>query len=124
MQLADTFDPALHLYWSDDTDGTGSPSSTDIFSRVTKGFSAKQLASVQKVDTDDISTLCLQNFNGVSECFATVTFDLIPAAGSDSTLNYTIRVDDHLGFVNVKDHTSDYELRVLPLQWAIDSVSV
>ena len=55
--------------------------------------------------------------------FASVSFEAIPDAGSSQTLNYTIRVDSGLRYINVRDHNSDYELRVLPLQWAIESVS-
>lgn len=40
-----------------------------------------------------------------------------------SLLNYTISGDGGLGFIDVVDHKSDFEVRVLPLQWAIDSVS-
>ena len=42
----------------------------------------------------------------------------------NSLLNYTIHVDAGLGFIDVVNHASDYEKRVLPLQWAIDSVSL
>ena len=39
-----------------------------------------------------------------------------------SLLNYTIRGDAGFGFIDVVHHTSDFEERILPLQWAIDSV--
>ncbi len=122
--LADTYDPDLSLLWSDDTDGTGAISPSDIVSRMIRGFSGKQLASFRKVNTDDIATLCRENFSGSSACFASVIFDGIPGAGSNQTLNYTIQADSALGFVNVIDHTSDYERRILPLQWAVESVSL
>ena len=41
----------------------------------------------------------------------------------DSMLNYTIQVDGGLTFIDVVHHAGDYERRVLPLQWAVDSVS-
>ena len=122
--LADTFDSDLALLWADNTNGSGAISPSDIMSRVTRGFSTKQLGSFRKVSTDDIATICRENFSGSSACFASVIFDAIPGAGSNQTLNYTIRADSALGFVNVADHTSDYEVRILPLQWAVESVSV
>ncbi|TFK92820.1 P-loop containing nucleoside triphosphate hydrolase protein [Polyporus arcularius HHB13444] len=122
--LADTYDPDLTLLWSDDTNGTGAISPSDIVSRMIRGFSGKQLASFRKVNTDDIATLCRENFSGSSACFASVIFHGIPGAGSNQTLNYTIQADSALGFVNVIDHTSDYERRILPLQWAIESAII
>ena len=121
--LVDVFDGSLKLIWSDDTNGTGSPAPSDIMARVTRGFSSKKLEAVLHVATDQIGSVCQQNFNGVSECFASVTFDHVPTAGSDGTLNYTIRGDQHLTFVDVIHHTSDFEVRILPLQWAVESVS-
>ncbi|RPD64790.1 P-loop containing nucleoside triphosphate hydrolase protein [Lentinus tigrinus ALCF2SS1-6] len=122
--LADTFDPDLTLLWSDDTDGAGAISPSDIISRMTRGFSGKQLASFRKVSSDDIATVCRENFSGSSACFASVTFQAIPVAGSNQTLNYTIQADSALGFVDVIDHSSDYERRIFPLQWAIESAII
>ncbi|OSD01185.1 P-loop containing nucleoside triphosphate hydrolase protein [Trametes coccinea BRFM310] len=123
--LKDTFDGTLKLPWSDDTSGIGVPTTPrDIMSRVTQGFSSKQLSAVMQVDSDQIGNLCQQNFNGVSDCFASVLFDAAPAAGSNATFNYTIRADSHLAFVDVKSHASDYEVRILPLQWAIESAFI
>jgi ATP-binding cassette, subfamily A (ABC1), member 3 len=39
-------------------------------------------------------------------------------------VNYTIQADAGLGYVNVEKHNSDVELRVLPLQWALDSAII
>uniref|UniRef100_A0A5K1K522 RxLR effector candidate n=1 Tax=Ganoderma boninense TaxID=34458 RepID=A0A5K1K522_9APHY len=119
--LADVYDPALTFVWSDNTNGTANPSPQDIMARVLRDFSGKQLASVTQVGEDEIGSTCLQNFLGTSSCFAAVSFEGIPAAGVNQTLNYTIRYDSSLGFVDVKNHKSDFELRILPLQWAIDS---
>ena len=91
--------------------------------RVLNGFSEKQLESVRQVSVDEVDSACLQNFMGTSNCFVAVSFDGIPAVGVNQTLNYTIRYDSSLGYVDVKNHKSDFELRILPLQWAIDSVS-
>jgi ATP-binding cassette, subfamily A (ABC1), member 3 len=46
--------------------------------------------------------------------------DVLPP---NSMLNYTIHLDAGLGFIDVVHHAGDYERRVLPLQWAVDSVS-
>jgi hypothetical protein len=50
-----------------------------------------------------------------------------PPNGTDvlsptSLINYTIRADAGLGFIDVLNHKSDFERRILPLQWAVDSV--
>jgi len=44
---------------------------------------------------------------------------------TDTTpINYTISADGGLSYINVYSHTSDFETRILPLQWAIDQVCV
>lgn len=93
--------------------------------RVTKDFSSKQLGSVFKTDYSELATLCCENFAGSSSCFAAVSFEALPAEGSNGgqTLNYTIRADSGLNYIDVKGHTSYIEKRILPLQWAIESVS-
>lgn len=92
---------------------------------VTSGFSSSQLRVVHQLSSpDDIPNACPQNFNLFSECFAAVAFNSMPTANNDtSPLNYTIMADGGLFHIDVKKHSSDYELRILPLQWAIDSVS-
>ena len=111
-------------------------------------------SAVRQVDSpDDIPSACPQNFNLFSECFAAVAFNSFPvpsesttnslaaptAANSNDPLaapngtdilppsslfNYTIYADAGLIFIDVIGHKSDFERRVLPLQWAIDSVRV
>ena len=89
-------------------------------SRVTRDFTPAQLSAVQQLESpDDIVDSCPQNFNLFSECFAAIAFNDIPESGP---INYTIRADGGLFYINVEKHTSDFELRVLPLQWAIDQV--
>ncbi|KAH9948219.1 P-loop containing nucleoside triphosphate hydrolase protein [Amylocystis lapponica] len=132
--LSDAYDPSLALIWADGTNGTGTPSAEDIMSKVTRGFSLSQLASVRKVDSpDDISPSCPENYNGYSECFGAVEFQSLPglptqASGSGTNVttafNYTLRLDQGLFYINVAKHTSDYEKRVIPLQWAIDSAII
>ncbi|EJD03513.1 P-loop containing nucleoside triphosphate hydrolase protein [Fomitiporia mediterranea MF3/22] len=124
--LKDKIDGSLSLFWADGTNGTGTPSPQDIMSRVTSGFSNSQMQVVHQVATQaDIVQACPQNFNLFSECFAAVSFDSFPSSSSSgnasATLNYTIFVDGGLFHIDVEKHTSDYEERVLPLQWAIDS---
>jgi ATP-binding cassette subfamily A (ABC1) protein 3 len=94
-------------------------------SRITTGFSHSQLQAVKKIAAEDIIPTCPQNFNGFSECFAAITFLNLPGSNdSDTNVQYSIQVDAGLIYVNVVRHTSDFEERVLPLQWAIDQVSI
>ncbi|KIJ26323.1 hypothetical protein M422DRAFT_77023 [Sphaerobolus stellatus SS14] len=39
-------------------------------------------------------------------------------------INYTLRGDAGFGFIDVINHKSDFELRILPLQWALDSAII
>ena len=123
-RLADVFDGSLALIWADGTNGTGTnPSAHDIISHVTSGFSSKQLLAVRQLDSpDDIPSACPQNFNLFSECFAAVAFNSLPGPNGSLPLNYTLRADGGLFHIDVTKHTSDYEKRLLPLQWAVDSV--
>ena len=123
--LNSKIDGSLSLYWADGTNGTGTPSPSDIMARVTSDFTSEQLKVVHQVASqNDIIQACPQNFNLFSECFAAVSFDSLPSpSGGNATLNYTIFVDGGLFHIDVVKHSSDYEERVLPLQWAIDSVS-
>jgi hypothetical protein len=76
------------------------------------------LRAVQAVDDpNDVPNSCRQNFNGFSECYGAVVFNSVDEHG---VLNYTIRADAGLFFVDVQRHTSDFEQRVFPLQWAVD----
>ncbi|KAF8507801.1 P-loop containing nucleoside triphosphate hydrolase protein [Hysterangium stoloniferum] len=47
--------------------------------------------------------------------------DVLPAS---TLLNYTIRGDAGLGFIDVINRKSDFERRIFPLQWAIDSAII
>lgn len=120
----DRFDGSLKLIWADDTGGKGSPSANDIVAHITRGFNDKQLAAISKVETtDDIPVKCPQNFNLFSECFAGLSFGYLPSGPNDtSPISYTILGNGGFGYVNAIKHTSDYELYVLPLQWAVDQV--
>ena len=112
------------MIWADGTNGTGTnPSAHDIISHVTSGFSSKQLRAVRQLDApDDIPSACPQNFYLFSECFAAVAFNSLPGPNDSLPLNYTLRADGGLFHIDVTKHTSDYEKRLLPLQWAVDSV--
>lgn len=114
------------LIWADGTDGTSRPTPTDIMAHITASFTPSQLNSVKKVGSPaDIPFACPQNFNFLSECFAAIAFNDIPAnTSSGRPVNYTIRADAGLAFIDVGGHTSDFEKRILPLQWAIDQVSL
>ena len=110
--------------WADGTDGTSNPTPKEIISHITANFTHYQLASVKQLSTPaDIPATCPQNFNLFSQCFAAIAFTNIPADGNASNpINYTIFGDAGLAFIDVKHHTSDFEKRILPLQWAIDRV--
>lgn len=121
--IHEQFDHTLSLVWADETDGASGIAPIDIINRVTSSFSPAQLASVKKIDSaDDIPWACPQNFNLYSQCFAAIAFFDTPASGS-SSINYTIYADAGLIYINVEGHASDFEKRILPLQWAIDNVS-
>lgn len=124
LSLDSQFDGSLALIWADGTNGTGIPSPDDIMAHVTSGFSSSQLRSVKKVATpEDIAAQCPQNFNLFSECFAAVSFDAMPTTSNSSQpINYTIHADGGLFHIDVVHHASDFEERILPLQWAVDQV--
>lgn len=121
--LSDEFDGSLSLIWADGTNGQGSPNAAAIMARVIQGFSGS--ASVRQVSSpSDIASACPQNFNLFSECFAAVAFNSLPSAGQNEIpANYTISADAGLYHIDVVKHTSAYEARILPLQWAIDQVT-
>ena len=93
-------------------------------SEVTAGFSPLQMRAVHKVDNASaIPLACPQNFNGFSECYGAIVFNSISTTESGRAIvRYMIRSDIGLFYINVEDHTSDFEKRVLPLQWAVDQV--
>lgn len=112
------------LVWADGTDGTSNPTPEEIISHITANFTHNQLSSVQQLPSpSDIPAACPQNFNFLSQCFAALSFTNIPADGNASNpINYTIFGDAGLALIDVIHHTSDFEKRILPLQWAIDRV--
>ena len=120
----DSFDGSLKLVWADNTGGIGSPSANDIVAHITQGFNNKQLAAISQVEsTDDIPGECPQNFNLFSQCFAGLAFEYLPSSPNDTRpINYTLLGNGGFGYINAIEHTSDYELYVLPLQWAVDQV--
>lgn len=92
--------------------------------RITRDFTQAQRRSVVRaIAPDAIPAACPQNFNLFSECFAAVVFYDLPMSSQDPTpVNYTIRADGGLWHIDVKGGKSDYEKRILPLQWAVDQV--
>ncbi|KAJ7083357.1 hypothetical protein B0H15DRAFT_911901 [Mycena belliarum] len=122
--LHQQFTDARTLVWADATDGNGQPSPTDIMARVTRGFSSSQLRLVKQASSGSQLPLeCPQNFNGLSECYAAVIFNNIPA-NPTTPINYTILADAGLLHIDVVRHKGDFETRVLPLQWAIDQAII
>jgi len=126
LSLPEQFDGGSTLIWADGTDGTSIPSPSDIMNRITASFTPAQLNAVKQVGSPaDIPFACPQNFNFLSECFAAIAFNDIPAnTSTGKPVNYTIRADAGLTFINVIQHTSDFEKRILPLQWAIDQAII
>ncbi|KAK0217586.1 hypothetical protein EDD85DRAFT_990713 [Armillaria nabsnona] len=126
FSLTQVFEPDFSLLWADGTDGTSDPSPASIIARITQNFTTSQLAAVRQLDSpDEIPAACPQNFNLFSECFAAIAFYNIPANGSATNpINYTIRADAGLAHIDVVKHASDFEKRILPLQWAIDQAII
>ncbi|EIW87313.1 P-loop containing nucleoside triphosphate hydrolase protein [Coniophora puteana RWD-64-598 SS2] len=120
------FDGSLSLIWADATSSSSSPSASDIMSYITRDFSPAQLRAVRQVaDPSDIPAQCPQNFNLYSECYAALAFNYLPTSPTDTNaVNYTISADGGLVYVNVYSHTSDFEERILPLQWAVDQALI
>ncbi|KAG8890900.1 hypothetical protein FRB98_002920 [Tulasnella sp. 332] len=121
--LSDVFTVPNKLIWTDATGGVGSPSADQIMAVVTQNFSSAQLEFVTKVtSTDEVTLACPSNFNSRSPCFAALTFTGLPTTSNDTApLEYYIQGDAGLGHVNVPKHSSDYEVHIMPLQWAVDS---
>ena len=125
FSLQSQFEVPLVLLWTDATDGTSSPSPSQIISNISSLLTPTQRQYVRQLsNVSDFANTCPQNFAGFSQCFAAVVFYDIPANGSATRpVNYTIKADAGLSYINVKKHTSHYEQRILPLQWAIDKVT-
>ncbi|KAF7307603.1 hypothetical protein MIND_00555500 [Mycena indigotica] len=122
--LQDRFHDAGTLVWADATDGKSQPSPDDIMARITNGFTDRQLASVKKSSSAaQLPFECPQNFNGFSECYAAVIFYDIPT-NATKPINYTVLADSGLFHIDVVRHASDFETRVLPLQWAVDEAII
>lgn len=129
--LQSQFDGTSKLVWADNSSGYdyGSPTPAQIImERITANFTSAQRTAVNQVDPNNIFSECPQNYQGYTPCFAAIAFQSIPflnesgISGLSSNVNYTIYADWGLGYINVEKHTSDYEKRIMPLQWEIDSV--
>ncbi|KAG2341981.1 hypothetical protein BDR05DRAFT_1060572, partial [Suillus weaverae] len=120
------FDGSLALVWADGTNGTGTPSAKQVMARISSNFTPNQLQAVKQVATPaDIPAQCPQNFNMFSQCFAGIAFNSLPMNATDTTpINYTISADGGLAYINVYSHTSDFETRILPLQWTLDQAII
>jgi len=81
-------------------------------------------AVVQLGSPSEIPVTCPLSFNGLSPCYAAISFSDVVALKNTppNSVNYTIFVDPGLNFVDVVRHTSDVETRIFPLQWSIDQV--
>jgi len=97
--------------------------------RITANFTTSQRAAVKKVNPEDIYSECPQNFRGYTPCYAAIAFHNVPFPNASvpwlaPNVVYTIYADWGLGYINVEKHTGDLEKRIMPLQWAIDSVGL
>lgn len=92
--------------------------------QVLSQFTPTQRSAVKQLDSpSQIPVRCPQSFNGLSSCYAAISFsDMVALNTTPTSFNYTIFADPGLNFVDVVGHTSDFETRILPLQWAIDRV--
>ncbi|KXN84990.1 ABC transporter A family member 2 [Leucoagaricus sp. SymC.cos] len=123
--LTEQYDGSEMLVWADGTNGTSNPTPQAIIDHISSGFSEKQRRGLRQVaSVSDIAIACPQNFNLRSTCFAAIAFNDIPAPSENRSINYTIRADGGLVFVDVEKHTSDYEERLVPLQWAVDKAII
>ncbi|KAJ3806238.1 hypothetical protein F5876DRAFT_91149 [Lentinula aff. lateritia] len=125
-RLQDRFDGSISLVWADGTNisSTSGVTPTAIISHISSDFNDAQRNAIRKVASPSaIPSQCPQNFNLFSECFAAVAFYDIPSLGT-GPINYTILADGGLVHIDVVKHTSDFEERILPLQWAIDQAIV
>jgi hypothetical protein len=122
--LASKYDGAP-LYWTDESSANPNATLTAsaIIDRVIRDFSPSQRRRVRRAESvDAILAACPQNFNGFSECYAAVVFAAL--GDGPGAVNYTLRADGGLYHINVEGGKSDYEQRVMPLQFAIDQVGI
>ena len=129
IKLLETqFDGTSKLVWADYSNVSyGSPTPTEVMERITTNFTSSQRAAVKQVDPDSIFSECPQNYHGYTPCFAAILFQNIPYTNSSGfglnpNITYTIYADWGLKYVNVEQHTSDFEERIMPLQWEVDRV--
>ncbi|ORY26511.1 hypothetical protein BCR39DRAFT_541062 [Naematelia encephala] len=91
----------------------------DLMSKAMTGVSGY----IEKVqNSSSIDRACPQNYNGLSNCFAAVSFGAMDEAAHE--LTYTLRSDFGLTSVDVDDHTKDDVQLRLPFQWAIESTFI
>lgn len=124
MSLQHEYDGSTALVWADATNETVHPTPDDIMSHISTNFTAEQLKGLKKVNSpDDVPSACQENFNLFSECYAAVVFTSFPSGDNGSqTIEYTLRGDGGFFHIDVVHHKSDFEKRIMPLQWAVDSV--
>ena len=109
------------MVWADNTTTAANPTPQAIIDRIAINFNSKQRAAIQQVATaNDLPVACPRNFVGFSQCYAGISFNSVPGAGG--AVDYTLLVDNGLAEIDVEDQKSDYQQRVLPMQWAIDKV--
>lgn len=128
LPLNGQFEGQGAFLWADETDGTYNPAPADIIAQITSNFTPQQLKNVHKLESlNAIRASCPQNLNGISPCFAGIGFtnrlnDTNMPATFFTIVNYTIFADSGLSYISPTNHNSDFEKRILPLQWSLDKV--
>ena len=127
--LKDAFTLSTLIYRVDNTgpSDSNSPTPSEIMAEVTKEFSSSQLSLVyQESSTQDLGANCQLDFNIKSPCFAGAIFKSIPPIGDVSKrVEYTlVREAEFFDTVDVKTHNTEVEQWTMPLQYAIEKVSL
>ena len=122
LSFEDNFDGKLALVWIDNTTTPANPTPRAIIDRLAVNFNAYQRSAVQELAAaDGLRDECQQNWSGTSPCYAAIWFNNVQAGSG--AIDYTLLVDEGLGdTIDVDGQKSDYQKRVLPIQWAIDKV--
>ncbi|KAK9447649.1 uncharacterized protein V1518DRAFT_445255, partial [Limtongia smithiae] len=115
-QLADAIGSRTLVYLADSDDGVTAEIRA-FMANVTAGIPDDQIDELE--DATDLLTACRQNLRGASSCYGAIVWHSFDSA--KSTYNYTLRADRGLDKVDVKNHDSDAEVYIMPLQWAVDA---
>lgn len=71
-------------------------------------------------NSDDIFVVCAQNLQGSSNCLGAIQWNSVDLTSEIPVYNYTLRGNTGSAYINVQDGTTDTDIKLLPLQWAVD----